>query len=113
MATACQTVRFVADLTMHVPRNSAGTLDDGAESVVAGVDCVTSVEAVDVTDLRPRLNDLEIRATVTVAADVEDSANLEAAGRAALENGFGVECVEALRAERATPDAPDPAREYG
>jgi len=32
MATTCQAVRVVADVTMHVPRNDSGDLDSGAEA---------------------------------------------------------------------------------
>lgn len=112
MATACQQVRLVADLTMHVPRNTAGNLDSGAEDVVTGIDGVTDVEAVDVTNLEPRLNDLRIDATVTVEVAVDDT-EPEVAGREVLADGFGVECVDRVEAERAPGDSARQFQEYG
>lgn len=117
MATACQSVRLVADLTMHVPRDAAGDLECGAQSVLADVDAVTAVEAVDVTDLQPRLNDLRVEATVTVAVDVPGDVadgRLDAAGDA-LADGFGVAAVEHVRADHADADAgaDAPVQEYG
>jgi hypothetical protein len=99
MATTSQSVRVVADLTMHVPRNDSGDLDSGAEGVVSRVAAVRSVESVDVTNLRPRLNDLQVDATVTVTLDVEDAPNAETAGRSALADGFGIEAVENVSRE--------------
>jgi hypothetical protein len=113
MAAACQTVRVTADLTMHVSRNATGNLEEGAERVVDGVDCVTDVVSVDVTDLRPRLNDLEIEATVEVAANLEDAPDVEVAGRDALAEAFGVQRVESLDLEHARATAGDPVQEYG
>ncbi|WP_232701924.1 hypothetical protein [Halobacterium wangiae] len=108
MATTSQSVRVVADLTMHVPRNDSGDLDSGAEGVVARIAAVRSVEAVDVTNLRPRLNDLQVDATVTVTLDVEDAPGVETAGQSVLADGFGVETVENVRRERAGADPPVP-----
>ncbi|MFB6073152.1 MAG: hypothetical protein ABEJ88_09310 [Halobacterium sp.] len=113
MAAACQTVRFVADLTMQVPRNATGDLDAGAETVVSRIDAVGAVEAVDVTDLRPRLNDLLVDATVTATVDVEDAPDVEGAAHAALADGFGVEAVEDLRVDPAAAPRGDPVQEFG
>ena len=113
MATASQQVRLVADLTMHVPRDTAGDLEYGAASVVEGVDLVTSVEAVDVTDLRPRLNDLQIDATVTVTVETPADEDSEAAARGALADGFGVDAVERVRVDHAQGGAETPVLEHG
>ena len=113
MAAVCQSVRFTANLTMHVSRNATGNLEEGARRVVANVDCVTDVVAVDVTDLRPRLNDLEIGATVEVAANLEDAPDVETAARDALESTFGVQDVDSLDVERTPAAAGDPVQEYG
>lgn len=112
MAAICQSVRLEADLTMHVPRNTAGNLDSGAEDVVTGIDDVAGVEAVDVTGLEPRLNDLRIDATVTVDVTVDD-ADPEAAGREVLADGFGVERVERVQVERANAEQNQVVQEYG
>jgi len=113
MATASQRVRLVADLTMHVPRDAAGDLECGARTVLDRVDAVAGVEAVDVTDLRPRLNDLQIDATVTVAVDAAGDADGETAGRAALADGFGIDAVEGVRVAHARGGAETPVREHG
>lgn len=113
MATASQQVRLVADLTMHVPRDTAGDLECGAASVVEGVDIVDSVEAVDVTDLRPRLNDLQIDATVTVTVETPADEDSEAAARGALADGFGVDAVERVRVDHAQGGAETPVLEHG
>jgi hypothetical protein len=112
MAAVCQSVRLTADLTMHVPRNTAGNLDSGAEDVVTGIDDVAGVEAVDVTGLEPRLNDLRIDATVTVDVTVDD-AEPETAAREVLADGFGVECVDRVQVQRADADQNQVVQEYG
>jgi hypothetical protein len=124
MAAACQQVRLVADLTMNVPRDAAGDLECGAESLLTGIDGVDAVDAVDVTNLQPRLNDLQIEATVTVAVDVAESAEgrradtdaaeprAEAAS-AVLADGFGVAAVDAAQIDHSTAGADTPVQEYG
>jgi hypothetical protein len=124
MATVCQQVRLVADLTMNVPRDAAGDLECGAESLLTGIDAVDAVDAVDVTNLQPRLNDLQIEATVTVAVDVAESAEarhgdtdatepgVEAAS-AVLAEGFGVTAVDAAQLAHSTAGADTPVQEYG
>lgn len=112
MAAVCQPVRLVADLTMHVPRNTAGNLDSGAEDVVTRIDGVTDVEAVDVTNLEPRLNDLRIDATVTLDVAVDD-AEPEAAGETMLADGFGVERVDRVQVDRTGPERSQPVHEPG
>ena len=117
MATASQTVRVTADLTMQVPRNATGDLAQGVTNVVRGVDTVACVDAVDVTDLRPRLNDLRVDATVAVEMTVEDAPDVARAGADALGDGFGIEAVEHVEvergADRAPADASERVQEYG
>ncbi len=113
MATASQPVRLVADLTMHVPRDAAGDLECGAASVLDGVDAVTEVEAVDVTDLRPRLNDLQVDATVALAVDAPADEDGEEAARDALADGFGIDAVERVRVDHAQGGAETPVLEHG
>lgn len=119
MAAACQTVRVTADLTMQVPRNATGDLESGVENVVRGVDSVADVADVDVSGLRPRLNDVQVDATVEVAMHLEDAPGAADASRAALEDGFGIEDVENVRADRAdradhaAAESGDPVQEYG
>jgi hypothetical protein len=117
MATASQLVRVTADLTMQVPRNATGDLAQGVTNVVRGVDAVANVDDVDVTDLRPRLNDLRVDATVAVEMTVEDAPDVERASRDAFGDGFGIEAVESVDAERgadrATADTGERVQEYG
>lgn len=114
MAPVCQLVRCEADLTMHVPRDAAGDLECGAESLLDGVEAVDSVAAVDVTNLTPRLNDLEIEATVTVAVDVAGGPDAPvAAASDALDDGFGVASVDGVRADHTNAGADTPVQEYG
>jgi hypothetical protein len=106
-----QLVRVDAELTLNVTRNANGTLADGAADLVARVDGVERVDDVDVTSLTPRLNDLQVTATVTctvACADVADRGAVEHT----LADGFGVDAVEDLRIE--TPRRADgPLVEYG
>ncbi|NIB99598.1 hypothetical protein [Halobacterium sp. R2-5] len=113
MATASQEVRLVADLTMHVPRDAAGDLECGAATVLEGVGAVVAVESVDVTDLRPRLNDLQIDATATVAVDAPADEDGEEAARDALADGFGIDEVERVRVDHAQGGAETPVLEHG
>lgn len=116
MATASQTVRVTADLTMQVPRNATGDLAQGVTNVVRGVDAVARVDEVDVTNLRPRLNDLRVDATVAVEMTVEDAPDVERAGTTALADGFGIEAVENVgveRGDRAATDTAERVQEYG
>jgi len=113
MAAASQTVRVVADLTMHVSRNATGDLEAGAESVVARIDAVESVDGVDVTDLQPRLNDLQVEATVEATLDVDDAPDTEAATREVLADGFGVDSVDDLQLDRAVVPPGEPVQEVG
>lgn len=88
-------VGVTADLTVLVPRDANGGLEDGVEAVLERVDGV-AVGAVDVTGLTPRLNDLAVEATAELTVDVEDDPlDPGEHAREALDGGFGV-TVEAL-----------------
>lgn len=67
-----RTVGAVADLRVAVPRDAAGDLVDGVETVVGRVESVAAVTGVDVTGVTPRLNDLAVEARVEVSVDVAD-----------------------------------------
>ncbi|AAG19660.1 MULTISPECIES: hypothetical protein [Halobacterium] len=112
MATANQTVQITADLTMHVPRNATGDLGDGVTNVVRGVSAVASVDGIDVQDLRPRLNDLQVTATVTAVVTVADAPDIERATADALADGFGIDSVADVDATRVAADHDDRAPEY-
>ncbi len=67
-----RTVGVAADLRVAVPRDAAGDLVDGVETVVGRVESVAAVETVEVTGVTPRLNDLAVEARVEVSVDVAD-----------------------------------------
>lgn len=112
MATADpQLVRVVAELTLNVTRNANGTLADGAEDLVARIDSVERVEHVDVTGLTPRLNDLQVTATVECTLQCADP-DAQSIAEDRLADGFGVAAVDDLRID--TPAPTDGALlEYG
>lgn len=112
MATADpQLVRVVAELTLNVTRNANGTLSEGAASLVARIDDVEDVEDVDVTGLTPRLNDLQVTATVTCTMQCTDP-DAEATAEERLADGFGVAAIEDLRIDSPAP-TDEAVLEYG
>jgi len=92
MAVQQRSVGVDADLTVHVPRNDQGTLEEGVEQRVRRVDGVDRLERVELTGVRPRLNDMAVgvRVEVVLAADAADPPDVEAV----LEDGFGVTVEE-------------------
>lgn len=88
MAVSIQEVELTADLTVLVSRDAAGTIDDGARELIERVDRVT-VRELQVTGVRPRLNDMavEVRADLAVAVPDDD---VETAARERLDDGFGL-----------------------
>lgn len=95
MSVQLREVGVTADLTVLVTRDDHGTLEEGARAAVTAVESVRTVETLDVTGLRPRLNDLAVEVTADLTAAVEDDGDVEAAVAEALEEGFGV-TVESL-----------------
>jgi len=87
-----------AELTVLVPRDAGGGLEEDTAAVLERIDGV-EVEDVDVTGVRPRLNDLAVEADVEVAVAVGNGDDVEAVARERLTAGFGV-TVEALGEER-------------
>ena len=89
-----QRVGVDADLTVHVPRNDRGTLEEGVEQRVRRVDGVDRLERVELTAVRPRLNDMAVgvRVEVVLATDTGDPPDVEAL----LEEGFGVTVEEVV-----------------
>jgi transcriptional regulator of aromatic amino acid metabolism len=104
MSIQMHEVGVAADLTVEVPRDRMGDLTDGVRQALRRVDDVRDVEAVDVTGLTPRLNDLqaEVEAELTVAVDGADAADDADAATEALQAGFGVD-VERMAVERPPP----------
>lgn len=80
------------DLNLRVPRDAAGDLPAGVREVLANVDGVGAVERVEVAGVRPTAFDLRVDATAALHVDAGDPD----AARARLEDGFGIEQVEAL-----------------
>jgi hypothetical protein len=100
MSIQLMEVGATADLTVNVPRDAAGDLEAGVTKVLARVEQIDTVEAVDVTGLTPRLNDLQAEVTVEVTLALERD-DPEAV-REALADGFGV-TVEELTVEQPPP----------
>lgn len=100
MSVQLRSVGATADLTVDVPRDAAGNLEAGVTTVLRRADAVETVDAVDITDLTPRLNDLRADVTVEVTLAVERAE--ETAVRAALADAFGV-TVEGAAVERPPP----------
>ena len=100
MAIQFQEVGVSADLTVQVPRDATGDLEAGVRRALTRTDAVDGIEAVEVTGLTPRLNDLqaEVTAELTLALDRPDSE----AARQALDDGFGV-TTEAVALEEPPP----------
>lgn len=82
-------VDATADLTVRVPLDREGDLTAGVTRMLARVDDVAAIDAVDLTGVDPRLNaihtDVRVQLTMRLATPVR--------GRAlrALEEGFGVD----------------------
>lgn len=94
-------------LTVRVPLSATGSLADGALGVVERVDTVDHVVDADIRQVSPSLNDTTVELVARVAfTDAETVACCERA----LEDGFGVKCVN--RVEAVEPDAP-PVMEVG
>lgn len=87
-----RTVDARVELNLRVPRDAAGDLPAGVREVLAGIDAVAAVEAVDVAGVRPTAFDIRVDAVAVLELAVEDPD----AARARLADGFGVERVDAL-----------------
>lgn len=100
-------VQVVAELRLRVPRSAPGDLHEGTGGVVAAVDGVVAVEAVEISSITPNLNDLFVDATVTatVRLDGTDGARSEAV-RSVLRDGFGVARVDVLAIESSETGGP-------
>lgn len=72
------------DCTVSVSRNAAGSLEDGVRARLASTDGVDAVESLDLSGIRPGLNDLTV--TVSATLVVDDGTGLT--GR--LEDTFGI-----------------------
>jgi len=66
-ATVC------ASVLVAVTRDATGDLHEGATARLAAVDGVAAVEALDVTGVRPTLNDLRVEAEAVLALDPPDA----------------------------------------
>lgn len=91
-----------ADLRVLVSRNGRGDLHDGIDDRLDRVDVVVDVETVDVSGIRPGLNDLAVDLAATLRIRPDPPADDAAALAAQLRDGFGVEraAVTVLREER-------------
>lgn len=90
MSVQLREVGATTDLTVLVTRDDHGTMAEGARAAVEAVESVRTVERLDVTGIRPRLNDLAVEVSAEVTVAVEDDGDTEDAVTEALEAGFGV-----------------------
>jgi hypothetical protein len=80
-----------ARLTLRVPRDGRGDVQDAAGRRLRRMGVVDRVESFDVTGVRPGLNDLKLRVETTVACDVDSAPE----ATAALTSAVGIEAVDA------------------
>jgi hypothetical protein len=78
--------RVRADVRLLVARDAPGDVVAGARAVLDRADAVTAVEDLQVTGMRPGLNDLRVEASVTLRL-----AGRPADPAATLTDGFGVD----------------------
>ncbi|MFC4356923.1 hypothetical protein ACFO0N_03055 [Halobium salinum] len=83
-----------AEMRVLVSRNGRGDLHDGVHQRLRRVDGVLEVEAVDVSGLRPGLNDLAVDLVATLRLRPERPDADGDALAAQLRDGFGVERAE-------------------
>lgn len=90
-----QTTTVEAAVTLRVPRGAAGDMERGVRTVLEDIDGVATVDVGELTGMRPSAADLyvEARARFELEREPEDV-------EAFLRDGFGVETVEAVIAER-------------
>ncbi|WP_248517661.1 hypothetical protein [Salinarchaeum laminariae] len=96
MATRQSAVDATVDCTVRVARDASGTVADGAETQLARVEGVEVVEPVDVSGLKPGLNDLsvDVRAEIRVVDEerrVREGEPPDEVVRQRLADGFGVD----------------------
>lgn len=80
-----------ARLTLRVPRDGHGDVQDAAGRRLRRTGIVDRVESFDVTGVRPGLNDLELRVETTVTCDVDSASE----ATTALASAVGVDAVDA------------------
>ncbi|WP_255196399.1 hypothetical protein [Halorarius litoreus] len=88
-------VEVTAALELRVPRGEAGSLDQGARTVLAKIDCVREVDVERIDGMRPDAFDLYVDVVAQLRLDAEPEAN-HADLVALLRDGFGVTDVERL-----------------
>jgi hypothetical protein len=82
--------RVEAELTLRIPRDSERSLHEEARDRLAETGVVERVDDFDVTGVRPRLNDLQVRANASIACEST------AEPREALAEAVGIEAVDSL-----------------
>lgn len=87
-----------ADLELRVPRGEAGSLDDGARTVLETIDCVRAAEVDRIGGMRPDAFDLYVDVGARLELVPEGEGGIDSDEAAArLRDGFGVIAVERLR----------------
>ncbi|MFC7177467.1 hypothetical protein [Halosegnis marinus] len=90
MSVHLPTTEARADLELRVPRGEAGSLDEGARSVLEKVDAVRRVEVERIGGMRPDAFDLYVEVTADLELELPDGAD----PAETLGDGFGVVGVE-------------------
>lgn len=88
------TIDATAALELHVPRGGDGSLEDGIATVLQRSAAVDRTEVVEITGMKPTLNDLRVTATVRLYVRVDDADDECEAVREAVADQFGVQSVE-------------------
>jgi len=90
-----QTRTVEAAVTLRVPRGAAGDMERGVRNVLEDVDGVAAVDVGELTGMRPSAADLYVDARVRFELEREPEDV-----RSFLRDGFGIEEVEVVIAER-------------
>lgn len=83
-----------AEVILRVPRDSDGTLHEGALRRLAVSPLVDAVESFDATDVRPELNALRVRGRATLHTSVDETTLASS-----LTDTMGIERVEPVQDE--------------
>lgn len=99
MSLYATTVEVSTDISLRVPRGTAGDLPSGVADVLDAIDAVQSVTVERVTSVRPAYTDIHVDADVALVCAVPEDADAGAATERRLADGFGVTGVNELRVD--------------
>jgi len=96
MSLHATTVEVSTDISLRVPRGTAGDLPSGVADVLDAIDAVRAVTVERVTSVRPTCTDIRVDADVALVCAVPEDADAESATEQRLVDGFGVTGVNEL-----------------